>query len=76
MPCQRCTSPNQRDYRAEVTIHLPGTKDLEKEPKLVFPSVRVCLDCGFAEFQLDKADVQQLISEAGAAPAIRGKEKL
>jgi len=53
MACRICSLEHDNDLDAEVTIHLPGQKDLEKNPLVVFPRIRVCMACGFTEFTLE-----------------------
>lgn len=48
--CRSCQSANLRTLSAEMGIHFPGLKNLDKPVVWVFPSLVVCLDCGFSEF--------------------------
>jgi len=41
---------NLKTFSAEMGIHFPGLKNVEKPVVWVFPSLLVCLDCGFSEF--------------------------
>ena len=50
MSCKSCYSTNQSRFPAEIVIHFPGTKDLYRSQLWVFPSLLVCLNCGFTEF--------------------------
>jgi hypothetical protein len=49
MSCPKCRSGNQAEFSAEVNIHFPGLKNLDRPSKLVFSNLLVCLDYGFAE---------------------------
>jgi hypothetical protein len=60
MACRPCGSENQKEFGAEINIHFPGRKGLDKPAVLVFPKLVVCLDCGFTQFTLPKAELHQL----------------
>ena len=45
-----CGSVNQKKFSAEMGIHFPELKNIDKPVVWVFPEVVVCLDCGAAEF--------------------------
>lgn len=60
MGCTRCSSDSLKPLDAEVAIHLPGWEGLEKPLVLVFPKLTVCLACGFVEFALPAAQLEQL----------------
>ena len=48
--CRSCQSANLKTFSAEMGIHFPGLKNLDKPVVWVFPSLVICLDCGFSEF--------------------------
>jgi len=50
MACRSCESLNQATFPAEINIHFPGIENLTKPTVWAFPTLLVCLDCGFAEF--------------------------
>ena len=50
MRCKTCGSNNQAELDAEMLIHFPGLKNLDKPAVFVFPKLLVCLDCGFSQF--------------------------
>jgi hypothetical protein len=52
MQCKACRSRNQKEFNAEINVHFPGLKNLDKPAVLVFTKLLLCLDCGFAEFTL------------------------
>jgi hypothetical protein len=60
MPCKSCESTNQKKFRAEMGIHFPGFKNIDKPVVWVFPELVVCLDCGTAEFAVPEAELRQL----------------
>jgi len=49
MPCRSCGSNKHATFGAEINIHIPGMRNLDEPPVLVFPKLLICLDCGFAE---------------------------
>jgi hypothetical protein len=49
-----------KDYNGEIAIHFPGIEGLEKSPAWVFPTLTVCLACGFVEFELPEEQLSQL----------------
>lgn len=60
MACRRCSSDKQRKFDVEMNFHFPGYEDLGKRAVLVFPTVMVCLDCGFAEFVVPGGELRIL----------------
>jgi hypothetical protein len=54
MSPDKCACENQRDFNAEVAIHFPGIKGLQKPIVMIFPKVRVCMDCGYADFTVER----------------------
>jgi hypothetical protein len=68
MACKSCRSDNQSEFVAEINIHFPGLKNLDKPSVLVFPKVVVCVDCGFTEFLIPETKLLQL---ADSVPASR-----
>lgn len=70
MACKTCQSANQKVFPAEVNIHFPGMSGLDIPTVWVFPRLLVCMDCGIAEFHVDKSDLQAL-SDPGARAEAR-----
>jgi hypothetical protein len=68
MPCKSCGSVNQRKFRAEIGIHFPGLKNIDKPAVWLFPEVVVCLNCGTAEFSVPGAELP-LLGKGDAAAA-------
>jgi hypothetical protein len=60
MPCKSCSSNDQRNFLAEIAIHFPGPKNIDKPHVLVFPELVVCLDCGSAEFVISEEELRLL----------------
>ncbi len=68
MPCKSCGSVNQSKFTAEMAIHFPGLKNIDKPVAWMFPELVVCLDCGTAEFTVPKSELP-LLAKGDAAPA-------
>jgi len=68
MPCKLCGLVNQKKFSAEIGIHFPELKDIDRPVVWVFPEVVVCLDCGTAEFAVPEAERRQLAKGDAAAP--------
>ena len=60
MTCPSCTSSKQKEFPAEVDIHLPDLKDLDQFGVLVFPRLLVCLDCGYSSFMTPAPELDRL----------------
>jgi hypothetical protein len=65
MACRSCRSENQTEVGAEMNIHFPGRKGLDKPPVLACAKLTICLDCGFTPFTLPETELRAL--EKGAA---------
>ena len=61
MSCKSCQSENERTLNGEVAIHFPGLNGLDKPILWVFPKLLVCLNCGFTEFEIPKAELRRLV---------------
>lgn len=62
MSCRLCNSDREAQLDAEVNIHPVGLGALDKPAVLIFPTITVCLGCGFVEFNLAEAELRQLIA--------------
>jgi hypothetical protein len=69
MACRPCGSENQKEFGAEINIHFPGRKGLDKPAVLVFPMLLICLDCGSTQFTLPEAEL--LLLGEGTATSIK-----
>jgi len=67
MPCKSCGSVNQKKFSAEMGIHFPELKDIDKPVVWVFADVVVCLHCGRAEFAVPGEELRQLAKGDAAA---------
>jgi hypothetical protein len=63
MACRFCGSIKQTEFGAEIAIHFPGLKGLDKPIVWVFPKLLVCLDCGFTEFAVPETESRILREE-------------
>ena len=68
MTCESCGSTNVSTFVTEANIHFSVslTKDLEKPGVLLFPTLTICLHCGFTHCTLSEADLR-LLREGRAA---------
>jgi hypothetical protein len=60
MSCLSCASRNQAEFTAEINIHFPGLKNLDKPSVFVFPKLSVCLDCGCSRFAIPETELARL----------------
>ena len=60
MTCRSCGSRNQHSFSAEINIHFPGLENLTKPCVLAFPTMVICLDCGFAECKMPNTELRLL----------------
>ena len=67
MPCKSCGAVNQSKFTAEIAIHFPGLKNINKPGVWLFPEIVICLDCGTAEFAVPEAELRQLAKGDAAA---------
>jgi hypothetical protein len=49
-----------------MNIHFPGREGLDKSSVWLFPEITVCLDCGFTEFYVPKAELRKLKEDDAA----------
>lgn len=60
MSCRSCQSQHQSSFHSEINIHFPGLQNLSRKSVWAFSELLVCLDCGFTELQLDRAELCEL----------------
>ena len=58
--CKLCAPERQDTFTAEIAIHFRGLEGLAKPIVWVFPTIRVCLDCGTTEFSIPPKELQVL----------------
>jgi len=61
--CKRCLSQSPQEFSGELALHFKGLAGLEKPIVWLFPNVRVCLQCGFAELTVPAQELQVLRGE-------------
>jgi len=66
MACKACLSENQSSFDGELNIHFPGRSNLSKPTVWAFPTLLICLDCGFSEFNLIETELRMLVEDAAA----------
>jgi len=59
MSCRSCHSEMQNEFPAEMNIHAHGRDGMDRPTVWAFPRVRICLECGFAEFQLKQDELYE-----------------
>jgi hypothetical protein len=57
MTCLSCQSGQQAELSAEMLIHFPGLKNIDKPGVLLFSKVLVCLDCGSSRFTVSGTEL-------------------
>jgi hypothetical protein len=55
-----CGTLRQNKFIGEMGIRSPGLEGIDKPIVWVFPSLVVCLNCGFAEFIVPEAELRIL----------------
>jgi hypothetical protein len=54
--CESCQSEHRETFNGEVAIHFSGLAGLNKPIVWVFPHLMLCLDCGFAHFEVPERE--------------------
>jgi hypothetical protein len=67
MPCKACKSSNLRELPAEIAIHFRGMANLDTPAVFGYPTLLICLDCGFTEAVLEAAELWQIRGSDSAA---------
>lgn len=65
--CNSCGSDQQSQFPAEIAIHFPGMKGIDKPAVWVFPELLVCLNCGRTEFVIPEGELRKLTEGEAAA---------
>jgi len=60
MACISCGSEKRAEFGAEMNIHFPGIKGLNKPAVWVFPKLMVCFGCGQALLKIPGTQLRQL----------------
>jgi hypothetical protein len=64
MSCPACKLDNQMEFSAEMMVHHSGLNNLDNSGVMLFPKLLVCLDCGFSQFTIPKAELASLASNS------------
>ena len=62
MSCRLCQSEDLRLFGSEINIHVPGFHNLTRSI-VASPTMKVCLRCGFTEFQVNQPALRLLSDE-------------
>ena len=54
---------NTCTFKAEISIHFPGPKKLDMPIVWVFPTIKICLECGRTEFDIPESELRVLKTE-------------
>ena len=61
MNCRSCASSNAHaGFTAEINIHFSGLKNIHSPGILVFPTLLICLECGFSQFTIPETELAML----------------
>jgi hypothetical protein len=65
--CPSCRSAKQAEFMAEMLVHSPGLKNIDKPGVWVYPKLLVCLDCGCLQSTVPAPQLASLVAEATPA---------
>jgi len=60
MTCLSCQSAKQAELSAEILIHFPGLKNIDKPAVWLFPRLLVCSDCGASQFRVPEQQLAMI----------------
>jgi len=63
MSCAWCRSSKQVELTAEMLIHFPGLKNLDKPALWLFPKLLVCLACGCSHFTVPGTELGSIAKD-------------
>lgn len=75
MPCKSCGSQNLGKFAGEITIHVPGFKDIHEPPVYLSPQLAVCLACGVVQFAVPEVELHLLAKAYLAAGTVSDHRK-
>jgi hypothetical protein len=65
MTCLSCQSFQQAELSAEMMIHFPGLKNIDKPGVLLFTKLLVCMHCGFSRFTVSETELASVAKGVG-----------
>jgi hypothetical protein len=66
MCCTSCGSKNLGRFKAEMLIHFPGLRNIDRPDVFVFPELMICFDCRSAHFVVPQAELSVLAQDLPA----------
>lgn len=69
MKCNPCARENQKKFRTETAIHLPGREGLNQSAVFVFVEISICAKCGKAEFTIPESELRLLNGDVATTAA-------
>ena len=64
MTCLACQSVEQLDLTAEMLVHFPGLKNVDKPAVWLFPRLLVCANCGLSRFTVPETELASIAKNA------------
>jgi hypothetical protein len=68
MSCKSCQSHCVHSFKTEIAIHFPGLEGLDKPVVFIFPTLVVCMHCGFTTLSVSEGELQRLSNGLNAPP--------
>jgi hypothetical protein len=60
MARNECACKNYEEFASELAIHFAGIEGLKKPLLFIYPKLRICMDCGDADFIVPEKDLKVL----------------
>ena len=73
--CKSCLGVNLKTFNSEMAMHFPGRAGLNKPIVWVFPTIAVCLNCGFTEFVVPAHELRVLVEGKPVAGTVVSRRK-
>jgi len=74
MSCPSCQTQSRNEYKSEIAVHFSGRENLNKPHVFLFPTILICMNCGFAEFRVEEKDLRELATRSTLARTDRASE--
>jgi hypothetical protein len=62
---------NEKEFAAEMVIHLGGPTNIDNPGIWVFPKLVTCLDCGVVRFFVSKTELASLVAGTPRIESVR-----